>query len=207
MPNLISLAPPKSSSELNNYLNWLQEFDVKILKEEDDVEGLLILCGGPDIGVNQERDVLEFRWLQEALDKNIPILGVCRGMQLINHFLGGSVEDLDDMIAEDHSLDHFKDDTCHNEKISNFHWIKDIRSGDLFMINSRHHQHCTNLSEDLITTHVSLDGSIEAYRNLNNTILGVQWHPERIEKIETGYWNQMPLQWIKNNKTFSKKDI
>ena len=71
MPNLISLAPPKSTIELNNYLNWLQEFSVKILKEGDDVEGLLILCGGPDIGVNQERDVLEFKWLQEALDKNI----------------------------------------------------------------------------------------------------------------------------------------
>ena len=119
MPNLISLAPPKSTIELNNYLNWLQEFSVKILKEGDDVEGLLILCGGPDIGVNQERDVLEFKWLQEALDKNIPILGVCRGMQLINHFLGGSVEDLDSMIVEDHSSDFFKDDTCHNEKISN----------------------------------------------------------------------------------------
>ena len=199
MPNLISLAPPKSTIELNNYLNWLQEFSVKILKEGDDVvEGLLILCGGPDIGVNQERDVLEFKWLQEALDKNIPILGVCRGMQLINHFLGGSVEDLDSMIVEDHSSDFFKDDTCHNEKISNFHWVKDINNGELFMANSRHHQHCTNLSPDLIATHVSLDGSIEAYKNLNNTILGIQWHPERNEKIEEKYWKHMPLMWIKH---------
>ena len=67
------------------------------------------------------------------------------------------------------------------------------------MTNSRHHQHCTHLSEELISTHVSFDGSIEAYKNLNNTILGIQWHPERNEKIiEDGYWKQMPLIWIKD---------
>lgn len=193
----ISLAPPKSQTELNNYLNWLQDFNVEILNQHDDVQDLLILCGGPDIDVNPKRDILEFQWLQQALNKNIPILGVCRGMQLINYFLGGSVGDLDDAIVEDHTSDHFKDDTCHNEKISNFHWVKDINTGELFTTNSRHHQHCTKLHEYLIPTHVSLDGSIEAYKNANNTILGIQWHPERNEKIETGYWKQMPLNWIK----------
>lgn len=193
----ISLAPPKSTLELNNYLNWLQEFSVKILKSGDDVEGLLVLCGGPDIGVNEERDVLEFKWLQEALDKNIPVLGVCRGMQLINYFLGGSVGDLDNLIVEDHTSDFFKDDVCHNERISSFHWVKDIGNGELFMTNSRHHQHCINLFEDLIPTHISLDGSVEAYKNSNNTILGIQWHPERNEKLEERYWKQMPLSWIR----------
>lgn len=194
----ISLAPPKSTLELNNYLNWLQDFNIKILKEGDRVEGLLILCGGPDLGVNQDRDILEFKWLKEALDKNIPVLGVCRGMQLINYFLGGSIGDLDSAIVEDHTSDFFKDDTCHNERISNFHWVKDINTGELFTTNSRHHQHCINLFEDLIATHVSLDGSIEAYTNLDNTILGIQWHPERNEKIEERYWKQMPLMWIKH---------
>ena len=194
----ISIAPPKSTLELNNYLNWLHEFSVKILKEGDDVEGLLVLCGGPDIGVNEERDILEFKWLQEALDKNMPVLGVCRGMQLINYFLGGIVGDLDDLIVEEHTSDLFKDDACHNERISSFHWVKDIGNGELFMTNSRHHQHCKYLAKELISTHVSLDGSIEAYKNPNNTVLGIQWHPERNEKIEDGYWKQMPLMWIKH---------
>ena len=193
----ISLAPPRSTLELNNYLNWLQEFSVKILKKDDSVEGLLILCGGPDIGVNRERDSRELKWLQEAFDNNIPVLGICRGMQLINHFLGGTVKDLDNLIVEDHVSDHFKDDDCHNEKISNFHWVKDIGSGELFMTNSRHHQHCVDLCKDLIITHVSLDGCVEAFKNIKNTILGVQWHPERNEKIEERYWKQMPLMWIK----------
>ena len=94
----ISLAPPKSKIELRNYLRWLSDdFEVKILNTDDLIEGALVLCGGPDLGTNLKRDAFEIKLISQAVKQRLPILGVCRGMQILNFFLGGDVKDIDEL--------------------------------------------------------------------------------------------------------------
>lgn len=196
----ISLAPPKSKIELRNYLRWLSEdFEVKILNTDDLIEGALVLCGGPDLGTNLKRDAFEIKLISQAVKQRLPILGVCRGMQILNFFLGGDVKDIDELLVEGHQADDFKSDDNHNKKQSHYHWIKDIETREVYMVNSRHHQHCSYLSDDLKATHVALDGLVEAFIGKEDSYLGVQWHPERREGPMQSYPEIMPIKWLKNN--------
>lgn len=196
----ISLAPPKSKIELQNYLTWLgEDFEIKILGEDTLIEGALVLCGGPDIGINLDRDDFELKLIGQAVKQRLPILGVCRGMQILNYFLGGEVSDVNTLIVEDHSVDDFKSDDDHHEKISQYHWIKSTESGDISIVNSRHHQYCSYLSDELKSIYVSLDGLTEAFIGKEDLYLGVQWHPERKEGPMKSYPELMPIKWLKNN--------
>jgi gamma-glutamyl-gamma-aminobutyrate hydrolase PuuD len=201
---MVNLAPPKSVRELDNYLKWLRDSDieVKVLLAEDSVNGPLILSGGADIGVNRERDEREMRWIKDALDKGHPILGICRGMQLINHYLGGLVENINDLIVEDHLADNFLDDEDHHERLSQFHWVTHNRTAEKFVVNSRHHQCCAILARELKAVFYSEDLIIEAFVSKSGTpILGVQWHPER-EEVEIPSYQKSrdyPVNWLKNN--------
>jgi gamma-glutamyl-gamma-aminobutyrate hydrolase PuuD len=196
----ISLAPPKSKIELQNYLTWLgEDFEIKILNKDDSIEGALVLCGGPDIGANLNRDEFELKLISQAIKERLPILGVCRGMQLLNYFLGGEVKDIDNLIVEDHRADDFKDDDDHHEKKSHYHWIKSTETGDIFMVNSRHHQYCSYVSDELKVIYVSLDGLTEAFIGKEDLYLGVQWHPERKEGLLKSYPEIMPIKWLKKS--------
>lgn len=201
---MVNLAPPQSVIELDNYLKWLSDSNikVKVLLAEDSVNGPLILSGGADIGINRNRDEREMRWIKEALDKGYPILGICRGMQLINHYLGGLVGNINDLILEDHLVDNFLDDEDHHERLSQFHWVKNIRNGDRFVVNSRHHQHCSVLAKELKAVFYSEDLVIESFESKTGTpILGIQWHPEREEVEIPSYQKsrEYPINWLKNN--------
>ena len=196
----ISLAPPKSKIELQNYLTWLgEDFEVKILGEDVVIQGALVLCGGPDLGTNLDRDEFELKLIGQAITQRLPILGVCRGMQLLNYFLGGEVSDIEELLVEDHKADDFKGDDNHHEKLSQYHWIKSTESGDIEIVNSRHHQHCSYLSDELKAIYVSLDGLTEAFIGKEDLYLGVQWHPERKEGPMKSYPEIMPIKWLKNN--------
>jgi gamma-glutamyl-gamma-aminobutyrate hydrolase PuuD len=201
---LISIAPPKGL-ELQNYLQYFKDFEIKVLKEDDQVEGALILTGGPDIGLNQKRDSQELNWIQQALEKNLPILGICRGMQLLNVFFKGEVTSLSDILAEEHRMNEaFKDDEDHLLYESQFHLVEDITNLKQFVVNSRHHQYCSKVAENFKVTHYNfsklpLDVSIipEAFVDYKRNILGVQWHPERQDYTEALDYNTYPLNWLK----------
>lgn len=196
-PFSISIAPPASVIELHNYMELFKDYNVKILKEGDRVEGALILCGGADIGVNMTRDSQEFAWIDEAMKNALPIIGICRGMQMINHHLGGEVVDVPADLNENHLVDEFRDDANHHERLSQFHWVKDVENGHIFVANSRHHQYCKSIPPGFQATHFALDHLIEGFINHNLKILGIQWHPERNETIDDEYWKQYPLNQLK----------
>ncbi len=157
----------------------------------------LLLTGGGDIaegpyyetscgdleGIVEERDTLEFGLLERALLKNIPILGICRGMQILNVFLGGKLyRDLGCNGYEKHN-GTLENIILHQVKIRPSTILRDITCQEEVIVNSFHHQGISVLSKELRAIAYSIDGVLEAFEKENPFILGLQWHPERmIEK-------------------------
>ena len=106
---IIYVAPPRGKKEKATCLSWLNHFGHEViwLDLRRKVKGPLLLCGGADIGKDPERDKKEFIWIKQALDASHPILGLCRGMQILNTYFGGSVKDISDAIVEDHKAANF----------------------------------------------------------------------------------------------------
>ena len=195
MAKRVLIAPPRSQSDLENYIVWVQQCGhvPVILQEGDQIKDPLLLCGGSDIGKNQERDLRELEWIRQAIDNKQPIIGVCRGMQIVNYFFGGKVKSMDEDLTEDHRCDDFSNDDDHSVRLSQFHWVMES-TGKILKVNSRHHQYCSSVAENFKITHFSVGaGNIpEGIEDLYRKIWAVQWHPERFESDD----NQYPLNMI-----------
>lgn len=181
----IFVAPPKGEIEGETYINWIKShgFEPVILDlRRKKLDAPLMLCGGADIGKNPDRDQREISWIKMALEANQPIIGICRGMQILNYYFGGTVEDLKDPIVEYHQSDEFSDDADHSERESQFHYVKNLYD-ELFQVNSRHHQWCSTIAPNFKVTHMSFEGNYipEAIEDKKHKIIAVQWHPEREE--------------------------
>lgn len=181
----VAIAPPKSG--LQDYIDWLSPtFTVFVLKPDEDISGYqaLVLTGGADIGKNQERDRVEKFYIDRALFLGIPVLCVCRGMQLVNVHLGGTlIEDIQETTCQ-HGLDR---ELLSGEGMkistmpSSFHDVV-TEAGKIIKVNSRHHQAIDRLADGFKVTASSPDGIIEMAEN--EQFLLVQWHPERQEVRE-----------------------
>lgn len=161
-----------------------QEVDLNI-----SIQGLL-LTGGGDVnegahyeegcgeldGVIKARDELEFSLLEIAYSRNLPILGICRGHQVINVFLGGKLfKDLPCRGYQVHS------DGVRHEVTLNTHSYFGKKYGlETFLANSYHHQGISRLAPDLYPWAHSADFVLEAFESRDAQIIGVQWHPERL---------------------------
>ena len=202
---IISVAPPTSKEKLKSYTDWIEHHDLeyKILSDEDsDIVGGLLLCGGADVGTKPKRDKFEKELIDQALEKDLPILGICRGMQLVNWHLGGVVEDLENEEEHCPSTAVSGESNTHNLP-SLFHEVYNPFGGAYgndreFIVNSRHHQHCSVLAVGLIERLVSSwYNVIEAAEG--RKILLVQWHPERKEIWDHEYASDWPIKWLKEN--------
>ena len=163
-----------------------------------DAAGGLVLTGGADIHparygeeiagarrISEERDEMEFALLETALDRGIPILAICRGMQLLNVALGGSLHqdlatDFDRTIAHDRWKD--VDASIHGVRPDEPALLRDVFGSDPTMQNSAHHQGVERLADPLTAVGHAPDGLVEAveYRATGaGWTVGVQWHPER----------------------------
>ena len=144
--------------------------DVKNFLEQLSFSGFII-SGGDNIGDFPQRDETEKEILKYSSTKNLPTLGICRGMQVINNFFGGKTE-----------LNKLKNhvNTNHLLKIIN-EKFKIIFKNDSIEVNSYHNNviQLKNLGEDLIPFAVYNDNSIEGYFHKSLSIYGVMWHPER----------------------------
>ncbi len=162
----------------------------KYLPEIDtDYDGL-ILCGGNDIdparygesvngsvNIDYSRDEVEFQLLQAFLDAGKPIMGVCRGSQLINIFFGGT---LDQNIANAAAHSSFSDYDLIHPVTAVQGSICDKLYGTEFVVNSFHHQAIKKLGSGLTVTMMSNDGVVEGIAHESYNLFGVQWHPERM---------------------------
>ncbi|PMD72475.1 gamma-glutamyl-gamma-aminobutyrate hydrolase family protein [Companilactobacillus nuruki] len=138
----------------------------------------------PELGItNRSRDIFEIALVRTAVAKHIPILGICRGAQIIDVALGGSLyQDLKaqypgkvlkhNQEAPGNQPTHFVS-VIHNSAL-----FKSI--GDNVFVNSRHHQAIKSVPSDLRIVAKASDGVIEAIESDDASVQAVQWHPENM---------------------------
>ena len=140
----------------------------------------------PGLGMTfRKRDLMEFALLKEARKHGKAILGICRGTQLINVGLGGTLyQDLseDDQAWVKHGQQAPGNLPTHHIATKPNSLIADL-VGERAFVNSRHHPALRKIAPALIITAQAEDGVPEAVESReNNQILGVQWHPENMFK-------------------------
>lgn len=141
--------------------------------------------GPTTIRPNLVRDRHELDCLNQALTRDLPVLGVCRGHQLINVAFGGSLS----QEIPGHSCNPKEGFRWHRISLAEKGRIPKIyRNRRGLLVNSCHHQAVTpeRLAPSLVGTATSPDGCIEALESRDhNWVVGVQWHPERPQMSET----------------------
>ncbi len=132
------------------------------------------LCGSVDI--DDALDQAQFAMLQAFLQTGKPILGICKGHQVINvHFGGSLIQDIPQ--ADRHRYQ--EGDQVHLTRVQKDSWLYPLY-GEEFPTNSAHHQAIDQVAEGFHVIQTSYDGVIEAIAHEKLPILSVQWHPERM---------------------------
>ncbi|WP_163102572.1 gamma-glutamyl-gamma-aminobutyrate hydrolase family protein [Peribacillus alkalitolerans] len=139
-----------------------------------------------------ERDRMEIALMKLALEKtSLPILGICRGLQIMNVSLGGSLyQDLEKCYDKGDLLEHVSLEKwathVHDINIENGSLVYKIFDENRINVNSIHHQAIRHLGDGLKATAKAADGIVEAieYDDASRFVLGVQWHPEMLLKSD-----------------------
>ena len=193
----IAIAGKKTATE--NYVRYVDSLGIEprvtLNLGEITVCDALILPGGGDItpaffgeknhgshNIDTELDILQFQALELCIRERKPVLGICKGMQVINVGLGGTiVQNL--KTAELHK--YSDGDQYHATVVENTSWLYDLY-GSPITVNSAHHQSIGKPGTGLkIIQHCMADGCPEALVHEVLPILGVQWHPERLDASRT----------------------
>lgn len=188
IPVLIPSQTPESS--------WMQLLDK--------LDGLLFTGGGdiaphsdqdPDIlnfkGIDLSRDQLELPMINQVIQKQIPFLGICRGFQVLNVALGGTLySDLSSQkqqsIKHDYYPNYNRNFLAHRVEIKPDSTIGNITGETILTVNSLHHQGIKTLADRLIPVGYADDGLVEAVE-IPGYLFGiaVQWHPEWLQNDES----------------------
>lgn len=176
---------------------------IPIIEDSDDisryidtVDGILF-AGGEDISplyfgenpigkinnTSTRRDFLELELFKKAWERDMPIFGICRGVQLMNVALGGTLyQDIDsqfDGVLGHHPDNIGRDELYHTVKIKEGSRLFSIFNTDEIKVNSFHHQAIKDLGKGLTVNAKSSEGIIEGVEAQDKRFaVGVQWHPE-----------------------------
>ena len=157
----------------------------------------VLLTGGSDVepqrygepplaGITLEtdgaRDALDLAVLSRADSRGWPVLGICRGLQILNVHRGGSlIQDLDSAGLEGHTSAGARDHLAHIvTRDPHSRWLSQLP--DEFRVNSRHHQAARRRGDGLRVVASAPDGVVEAIEGIDTDrfLLAVQWHPEDV---------------------------
>lgn len=181
------------AEKLKNYTAALTAVGVECVVSMDlsvaeNCDGLL-LPGGADVDpvhygqkntasrdINPERDRDELALIDLFLRLERPILGICRGHQILNIALGGTL--IQDLPDDSHHRREDKIDRVH--RVRTLHPFLSDLYGESFISNSAHHQAVDRLADGLLLTCMSENGVVEGFIHENGRIIGVQFHPERM---------------------------
>ena len=179
------------------------DFPLQHLEElRQRLDGLL-LSGGADLdpsrfkgqphphiyGINPERDQLEISLVQLAACSGWPFLGICRGIQVINVALGGTLytdlaDQLNNSLKHDYYPNYPRDFLAHSLTLTDHSLLAKILATEELKVNSLHHQGIERLASSLNATAWAPDGLIEAVELPGHPFgIGVQWHPEELLSI------------------------
>ena len=223
----------------SNYVRWLkgnEHIEITTLSPlHTDLESIkdfdgILLSGGVDMHPKfynstvtdypnapqhfyEKRDEFEIAVFQKTQQNYIPVLAVCRGMQMVNCILGGNLTQ--DIGPEANGIHKFENhDKGHGINIMPATLLKEITGVDRTMTNSAHHQCINNLGEGLLINCQSDDGIVEGieweHKENKPFFLGIQWHPERMYKF---HLNELPLtknirdRFIKEIKKSTQKTV
>ena len=211
-PLKIAIGKAVPEDVYSNYIRWIRYADSNALcfdlyhLDYDSALALLqecdalLLTGGTDIypgryGKEEDtsrcwepdfkRDTMEANIFRMAMDEGMPIMGICRGLQLINVEMGGTLyidlpTDLDTLIRHRKEEGYAANHAVSVVGNSLLHAISNVADGN---VNSAHHQGIEKLGSGLMAQAHSDDGLIEsiALADTLQYLLGVQWHPERMD--------------------------
>lgn len=202
-------------SKYDNYAKWIAlEENVEIIRLSHKLNNLndleqcdaLVLTGGEDIDPvlyhkpeyqkfieeqDAKRDTFEWKALEHAQKKQLPLLGICRGLQIGNAFFGGTlIPDLITWGKEKHSKVKGYD-LYHNATAVSNSLLFEITGSESGEVNSAHHQSADSLGQGLMINSMSPDQVIEGLewedKKGKPFLLFVQWHPERMKNQESNF--------------------
>lgn len=169
--------------------------EARIAAMLDGIDALL-LTGGDDVdpemyggdpsqtpgitGTDRRRDEFEVRLICAALDRDLPILGICRGIQILNVAHGGTVRNLraDEALSEHHGID-VDSFTAHEVTVTSDTHLASVIGAGVHGVNSFHGQAVGRVGPGLRICATADDGVIEGIERPDRTfVVGIQWHPE-----------------------------
>ncbi|MGG0644207.1 gamma-glutamyl-gamma-aminobutyrate hydrolase family protein [Sporosarcina gallistercoris] len=164
----------------------------------DRIDGLL-LTGGEDVNpllfgeepkrelgkIAPERDTMEMALAKCAVGKDMPVLGICRGHQILNVALGGTIHqhiysDLEGPLLQ-HKQQADRNYPTHTVRVTEGSRLAEFASAKEILVNSLHHQAVNDVPEPLRVMATATDGIIEALESTKHRfVMSVQWHPEAL---------------------------
>ena len=201
MKNIVLIGPDNLLAPENYYdvitachANYMTLDIGEPIEKLKDADGI-ILPGGVDVNpklyheenkgsryINDELDEMEMKTINYALKHHIPMFGTCRGMQILNIYFGGTMNQ--DISTKDiHSAYSEKGrwyDRRHDTLVTKDSFIHKVYGSRFISVNSAHHQGLKQLGWGFKTVQISDDDLIEGIEHDSLPIIAVQWHPERM---------------------------